>query len=159
MAKGYILRGQGLGYVTSKVFLHWPSKDDFADVMKQELQLHGFEIKQAGEAGAPLSVEARERWVRVEEIEIVEGKCTEEDAHPAKLNDFTHAVLNADALAKIFEVARPSGQVESAAPLMQITGTGRVTNPGESGYEPDEAKLQGRESIIVTAADVGTLKL
>lgn len=157
MAKGFILRGQGLGYDTSKIFLHWPSKAAFEEVMQKELQLHGFEIKKADEANDPITVEARERWVRIEEIEFVTDECAPGDEAPGELLHFTHAKLNDEALAMLLDDARPSGAVESAAPLMQITGTGRVTNPGEPGYEPDESRF--RETMTITADDVAQLRL
>ncbi len=128
MAKGYVFRGQGLGVVTDKVYLQWPSKSDFDEVMQRELSLHGFSIN-----GDEVAV--TKRWIRVQEVELV-GLQDVLDAEPApgQLNEFVYGELDEASLREILAGPRePTG----ATPLIEMNGTGSVTNPGEPGYNPD----------------------
>jgi hypothetical protein len=128
MAKGYVFRGQGLGVITDKVFLQWPSKADFDEVMRRELSLHGFQID--GDA-----VTVIKRWVRVQEVELV-GVDLPAGAEtcPGELNELVYGELDEASLREILTAPRePTG----TATLIEMSGTGTVINPGEPGYNPN----------------------
>jgi hypothetical protein len=98
MSTAYILRGQGLGIVTDRVYLQWPSQADLEAVMARELELHGFEHVEAT-VDAPAHLAPCERWVRVQTIEIVDvapavpAACGENELVPGKLSPEAAAQL------------------------------------------------------------------
>lgn len=136
MAKGYVFRGQGLGVLVDKVYLTKPTKEDFDEVMHRELALHGFRID-----GDEVSVV--KRWVRLQEVELVDTVSSASGTSPGELNELVYGELDEASLREILTSSRVP---EAEATLIEMHGTGTVTNPGEPGHVTDEAQLQGKTS-------------
>ena len=128
--KAYILRGQGLGFITDKIFLGYPSKRDFDAVMQKELELHGFDIQESESADEAGAVDLRQRWVRAQEIDVVsEAECealtTKYGRGPGEPNEHVLGQLSEQSFAELTKAPRES---EGAAPIMSMTGHAHVTN-------------------------------
>ncbi len=128
MSKAFVLRGQGLGIVSDKVFLQWPSRAAFDEVMTRELESHGIDRE---------SAEALARWVRVQEVEIVDERAAE--PAPGAPNDFVHGTLDAETAARLLAETPAMGGEAAGSPL-HFAGTAAVTNPGEPGYVTDPTR-------------------
>lgn len=113
----YIIRAQGLGYLTDKVYSDLPTQADLAAVLKAELSAFGIDPK----TGAP-----RERWVRAVEIDIDPGSA-------AGLREMTGQASLAEiaAMRAAAEAAFASENAGLAAAGLPVgSGFGTVTNPG-----------------------------
>lgn len=115
MKTGYMLRGQGIGVVFDRVYENFPSKKDFEDVMRRELELHGFD---------PATGEPRERWVRVQTVEIDDGKPSAADTCKARLDEFVVGKLSDEDVAKIKK--RKTGGSADALPFA-VSGVANVS--------------------------------
>lgn len=125
MAKVYIIRTQGCGFLFDKVYANPPSKDDVKAALKRELFLHGVD---------PKTGEPRPRWARVVAIEFDEGKS--DDPAPGE----TTYQLDAETLeAARRAAAEPKvGKADSA--MIQMTGEGRVIPPGDPEHPSNAGK-------------------
>lgn len=113
----YIIRAQGLGYLTDKVFADLPTQADLAAVLKAELAAHGID---------PKTGEPRVRWVRAEEIEIAPGSPGGKPLLEGQATLDEIAAMRA-AAAKSF-AAENAGLASAGLPVG--SGVGTVTNPG-----------------------------
>ncbi len=112
----FIIRAQGLGYLTDKVYSDLPTKADLEAVLKAELAAFGIN---------PKTGEPRERWVRVEEIALEPGSPggSRQLAGTATLKEI--AALRSAAEAAF---AQENAGLASAG-LPVGAGVGTVTNP------------------------------
>ncbi len=117
MKTGYQLRGQGIGVVFDKLYENYPSQEEFDAVMKRELESHGFD---------PETGEPRERWVRVQEVAVDDGKCGPETVCKAKLNEFVSAKLTKEAVDELRKPHAAQGGAAGAS-TFQLSGAATVT--------------------------------
>jgi hypothetical protein len=112
----YIIRAQGLGYLTDKVYSDLPTQADLAAVLKAELAAFGID---------PKTGEPRERWVRAEEIDLEPGS----PGGPKLLA----GKASLEEIEALRGAAERAGVVTGAAvtsPLpVEFAGVGTVTNP------------------------------
>ena len=104
--KAFILRGQGLGLVTDKVFLQWPSAADVESVMARELELHGFDDVDGVLVPCP-------RWVRVQAVDIVDVAA--DVPADGKENELLYGKLSDDAAAHVLSNIAAGGDGNVAA--------------------------------------------
>jgi hypothetical protein len=108
----YIIRCQGLGYLTDRVYDGLPSSEDLGAALKAELIAHG--VKD----GKP-----RERWVRAEPIALVVGTGTAAVAADTMPLEERALVLEER------ENAFRASQGEGGFAVPEMHGVGEVKNP------------------------------
>jgi hypothetical protein len=143
--KAFALRGQGENVFTNKIYMSWPSKKDFDEALAIELEKHGVHKQ---------TLQAEERWVRVEEIDLVteaegEALVAEFGPAPGKLHEYTHGKYDDDAVKQVVAARLSERRSVAVVHPIAFAGAARVTNPGDPGYVADERELQS-----ITSADI-----
>lgn len=149
--RAFMLRGQGAGVLHDRVFLTYPTDDDFRAALARELEAHGVVFDKArGADGIERVVggHARERWVCIVETTVVAGDATDAPLPAEPRLKMVGKLDDAD-VARLVAAANkaPPGSAMAAADVVVARGVGRVVNPGEP------------EHMAISAKDVGKLKI
>jgi hypothetical protein len=109
----YIIRAQGLGFLTDCIFDGPPPADVMHKVLDAELSAFGID---------PKTGEPRERWVRAVPVEVAAGDLN----GPAVVS----RAASPEQIAELRAAKAEVGQAKSATPELIGNGVGTVTNPG-----------------------------
>lgn len=112
----YIVRAQGLGYITSAVFDGEPSEAQLRDVLREELRHHGVH---------PVTGELRSRWVRAEPIAVIRGGGGAQESSECLM------VTGKLSIVPKLEAPTPSAATPNMADTstIEMVGVGEVKNP------------------------------
>ncbi len=142
MSKAYLIRGQGIGVVHDKVYLIPPTDVQMRAVLFEELKRHGLVVNRDEDGN--VSFATRERWVQTQVTELIDGVPLDETPEePVRLSGTLNQEQINEILAELQKA--PPGTMAAAAPMMAVTGTGRIINPDE------------KEKMSIGADDVGTI--
>ncbi len=124
-AKAFMIRCQGRGILTNKVFLHPPTEAEMKVELETTLAMHGHD-----RSGA-----AKERFVSYVPCELEGGDKLPWHEYPAAPPRVTGKLTPEESAAlKKAKPPAPSGVAIAAPAAISMTGTGTVTNPGEPGH-------------------------
>lgn len=136
--QGWILRGQGYGFMHDRVFLTYPTEADFKAALVRELTKHGAQIAYSHDSTGKMKAtvsEPTKQWVRVEVVDVVappgfqqvpEPSEAEKAARPTIMYGYMDEASH-QALVALASGTSLTGTAAVAPIVMQ--GYGTVTNP------------------------------
>lgn len=126
LAQAFLIRCQGRGILTNRVYLFPPTEMMMRKELETTLLLHGHDR----------SGTAKERFVSYVPCEIAANSPLPWHEYPATPPRVTGKLTPEESAAvlKGKPAPAPSGVAVAAQKAIQTTGTGTVTNPGDPGY-------------------------
>lgn len=151
--RAFMLRGQGANVMHWRVFLTYPTENDFRQALAFELEHHGIVFERKTKADGTQVVvkgKARERWVQVQETEIADlpaGAIAVDNTIPEGAMTRVSGKLSDEDVARIVDDANkaPPGTAIAGVGMVSAQGTGVVVNPGD------------RHTETLTSSDVGVI--
>lgn len=116
MSKVFMIRGQGSGVMTGRVYARWPTDAQLREALGEELRLHGFD-----RTGKP-----KKRWVMVVESDLDGASLPEAKRGTERLE----GELDEDDVKKLFEAVPPAASVAGVGDVV-ASGTGKIINPSK----------------------------